>query len=65
MKQITIQIDDEKASILREKAKRYGLRPEEFITASIEDLIGQPDPDFDQAAKRVLKKNKELYNRLA
>ena len=65
MKQITIQIDDEKASILREKEKRYGLRPEQFITASIEDLIGQPDPDFDQAAKRVLKKNKELYNRLA
>jgi len=65
MKQITIQIDDEKASLLREKAMRYGLRPEQFITASIEDLIGQPDPDFDQAAKRVLEKNKELYNRLS
>ena len=50
---------------MREKAKRYGLKPEQLLTASLEDLIGQPDNDFDEAARRVLSKNKELYRRLA
>lgn len=65
MTTITIQLEDAKAQSLREKADRYGLNPEQFLTASIEDLIGQPDNDFDEAARRVLSKNKELYRRLA
>lgn len=62
---ITVQIEDAKAEALRKKAERYGLDPEQFLTASVEDLIGQPDSDFDEAARRVLSKNKELYERLA
>jgi len=65
MTTITVQLEDAKAQSLREKADRYGLNPEQFLTASIEDLIGQPDNDFDEAARRVLSKNKELYRRLA
>ena len=65
MTTITVQIEDTKAQALREKANRFGLRPEQFLTASVEDLIGQPDPDFDSAARRVLSKNQELYQRLA
>lgn len=65
MTRLTVQIEDSKAQALRKKAERYGLEPEEFLTASVEDLIGQPDPDFDEAARRVLSKNKELYRRLA
>lgn len=65
MTTITVQIEDAKAQALREKADRFGLKPEQFLTASVEDLIGQPDPDFDEAARRVLSKNKELYRRLA
>ena len=65
MTTITVQIEDAKARTLREKAKRYGLNPEQLLTASLEDLIGQPDKDFDMAARRVIKKNKELYRRLA
>ena len=65
MTTITVQIEDAKARTLREKAKRYGLNPEQLLTASLEDLIGQPDKDFDVAARRVIKKNKELYRRLA
>jgi hypothetical protein len=65
MTTITVQIEDAKAQALREKANRFGLRPEQFLTASVEDLIGQPDPDFDSAARRVLSKNQELYQRLA
>ena len=65
MTTISVQIEDAKAQVLMEKAKRYGLNPEQLLTASLEDLIGQPDKDFDVAARRVIKKNKELYRRLA
>ena len=62
---ITVQLDDAKAKALRERAEMYGLKPEQLLTASIDDLIGQPDADFDEAARRVLGKNRELYRRLA
>ena len=65
MTSITVQLEDAKAQALREKAKRYGLKTEQFLMASVDDLVGQPDPDFDAAARRVLSKNKELYQRLA
>ena len=65
MTTITVQLDDSKAALLQEKAERYGLLLDQFVTASIEDLIAQPEPGFDAAARRVLSKNKELYNRLA
>jgi hypothetical protein len=65
MTSITVHLDDAKAEALREKAQIYGLKPEQLLTASVEDLIGQPSADFDEAARRVLAKNKELYRRLA
>lgn len=64
MTSITVQIEEAKAEALRKKADRFGLEPEQFLTASVEDLIGQPDSDFDEAARRVLSKNQELYRRL-
>jgi len=65
MATITVEIEDSKATILREKAQKFGLLPDQFVTASIEDIIGQPEPDFEAAMNRVLSKNKELYERLA
>ena len=65
MTRIIVEIDDSKAAILEEKAKKFGLLPEQFMTASIEDLISQPDPDLEAAIRKVLDKNQELYERLA
>lgn len=65
MTTMTLNIEDNKAGALRERAMRLGLEPEQLLVASVDDLIGQPDADFDQAAKRVLSKNSELYKRLA
>ena len=65
MTRIIVEIDDNKAAILEDKAKKFGLLPEQFVTASIEDLISQPDPDLEAAMGRVLIKNQELYKRLA
>ena len=65
MIRITVEIDDNKAAILKKKARKFGLLPDQFVTASIEDLISQPDPEFESAMRRVLSKNRELYERLA
>jgi len=65
MTRITVEIDDRKAAILEDKAKKFGLLPEQFVTASIEDLISQPEPDLEAAIRKVLSKNQELYERLA
>jgi len=64
MARITVEIEDSKATLLTEKAKKFGLLPDQLIAASIEDLIAQPEPDFEQAMLKVLSKNKELYARL-
>jgi hypothetical protein len=65
MTRIIVEIDDNKAAILEDKAKKFGLLPEQFVTASIEDLISQPEADFEEAMRKVLDKNRELYKRLA
>ena len=65
MTNITVQLEEAKAEALRKKAERFGLNLEQLLVASIEDLIGQPDTDFEEAARRVLSKNQELYRRLA
>ena len=65
MARITVEIEDSKATLLRQKADKFGLLPDQFVAATIEDLIAQPEPDFEAAMHRVLSKNKELYDRLA
>lgn len=65
MTRITVQLDESKAELLREKAEKFGLSPNQFVAASIEDLLAQPEPEFEMAVQRVLSKNKELYKRLA
>jgi hypothetical protein len=65
MATITVEIDDSKAALLQKKAEQFGILPDQFVTASIEDLIGQPEPAFDEAMRKVISKNKELYKRLS
>ena len=65
MVRIIVEIEDSKATLLRQKADKFGLLPDQFVAATIEDLIAQPEPDFEAAMHRVLSKNKELYDRLA
>lgn len=65
MARITVEIDDNKAALLKEKAKKFGLLPDQFVTASIDELIGRPEPEFEDALRKVIIKNKDLYKRLA
>jgi hypothetical protein len=42
MARITVEIEDSKATLLKQKAGKFGLLPDQFVTATIEDLIAQP-----------------------
>ncbi|MBD0370483.1 MAG: DNA-binding protein [Pyrinomonadaceae bacterium] len=65
MSSITINLTDEHLKRLREIAARLGIPPEEPARVGIEELIAQPDEKFNSAADYVLKKNADLYRRLA
>lgn len=65
METIRIELDDANAALLREKSAQYGLTPNQLVNAAIQDLLSHPDPEFDAAARRVLSKNRNLYDRLA
>jgi hypothetical protein len=62
---LSIDLSAAQAERLREEAARLGLTPEELARAAIADLLASAGEDFEAAAARVLKKNEELYRRLA
>jgi hypothetical protein len=63
--QFFIDLSPAQAERLRLEAERLGLKPEELARAVIAGLLTSSDDDFKTAAERVLKKNEELYRRLA
>jgi predicted transcriptional regulator len=65
MTTLTIALPDEPMQRLRELATEAGVAPEELLRASVEQWLKKPKEDFAQAAAYVLKKNAELYQRLA
>jgi predicted DNA-binding protein len=64
MSDITISLPEDRMSKLKQIAAGLGTTPEELVRASVEDLLGRPE-DFQRAVDYVLKKNEELYRRLA
>ncbi|HEY9803550.1 MAG TPA: DNA-binding protein [Leptolyngbyaceae cyanobacterium] len=65
MAAITINITEEQLQKLQELAQNLGVSTEELLSASVEDLLNHPKIEFNQAANYVLRKNAELYRRLA
>ena len=65
MEQLTIALPTEVAAQLRTTAKHLGLTPEDFMLASVQEKLAMLDTEFIHAMKYVLKKNAELYKRLA
>ncbi len=61
---IAIELPDAQADKLRSEASRLGAKPEELVTAAVVDLLNRND-DFQESADYVLRKNKELYQRLS
>lgn len=65
MSTITVALPEERLDKLNEMARQLGVGPEELVRVSIEELLTRPEPDFEQAVEYVLRKNAELYRRLA
>lgn len=65
MTTITITLPDDRLQQLKEIANRFRVAPEELVRASIEELLARPEEDFQRALDYVLRKNAELYRRLA
>lgn len=62
---LNLELDEHQAQRLQEVATRLNISVSELAKAAINDLLAKPDSDFERAAVRVLKKNAELYKRLA
>jgi len=49
----------------KEMGTRFQINSEELARVSVEELLAQPDDVFQWVVAAVLKKNEELYPRLA
>ena len=65
MNAITVTLSDERLLKLTKMADSLGITTEELVRLSVEDLLSRPDQAFEEAARKVLEKNAELYRRLA
>jgi len=65
MKTFEIQMPDPIATKIEQAAERLNISPKEFVLLSVEEKLSKLDEEFRQAAAQVLRKNAELYRRLA
>ena len=65
MASITIDLSDSQLQKLQELAGVYGIALEVLLKAGLEDWTNSQKSDFLDSADYVLKKNTELYRRLA
>lgn len=65
MSAITFPLSEEQFDQLRTLAEGAGLSPDELVRAGVEEWLSRPRPDFRTAIEYVLRKNAELYRRLA
>jgi len=62
---LSIELSAAQAERLRHEAERLGLSPEDLARAVVADVLATPAEDFQAAAERVIRRNQELYRRLA
>lgn len=65
MVQITVALPEARLQELNEVATRLGVSVDTLVRVSVEELLAKPDESFRNTLDYVLKKNKELYRRLA
>ena len=64
MSTLTFSVPDEKAAELAEAARERGVPVEDLLRRITDDFLARKE-GFEEAAKYVLRKNAELYRRLA
>jgi len=62
---IAIDLNPAQSEQLEAIAASLGIPAEQLAQAAVTDLIDASATDFDDAASRVLEKNRELYRRLS
>jgi predicted transcriptional regulator len=62
---LAVELSEAETRRLQEAADRLGVDPTELARAAISDLLSTPDDEFRAAADHVLRKNEDLYRRLA
>ena len=65
MAEVKISLSPDELKRLEDIGRQEGLTVEQVAKLGIQDLMNQPDEAFRLAAERILKKNAELYRRLA
>ncbi|MDO9128314.1 MAG: hypothetical protein Q7U34_00460 [Anaerolineales bacterium] len=65
METLTITLPNERFLKLKDAAHNLQISPEELVRVSIEELLTRPEEMFQRVVNYVLKKNAELYRRLA
>ncbi len=65
MEQLTILLPEEVATQLKDASRKIGIKPEDLMLVSLQEKLANLDSEFTDAMKYVLKKNAELYKRLA
>ncbi len=65
MREIVVEISDEWARRLQERADELGLGTDELARIFVTDALMRSDDDFKKVLKQVIEKNKDLYLRLA
>ena len=61
---IAIDISGALEAQLAATARRLNVPAEALAEAAVRDLVTRPPAEFDAAAEHVLRKNRELYERL-
>ena len=62
---ITVTLSEDRLQKLQELAAQFRIAPEELLRCERGRTHRTPQPDFQKVVDYVLKKNKELYKRLA
>ncbi|MDJ0619566.1 MAG: DNA-binding protein [Calothrix sp. MO_192.B10] len=65
MASIIIELSDSQFQELQDLAKAHGIALEVLLRSSLEDWLNSQKSEFVDAADYVLKKNAQLYKRLA
>ena len=62
---VAFELPPAQAEKLRREAERLGVPADDLARAALADFLATRDEDFRAAAERVLRKNEDLYRRLA
>lgn len=62
---LAIELTDEQRRQLQVTADRLNIPVEALAAAAVRDLVALPSDHFESTARRLLDKNRELYERLS